>query len=56
MDQPGGKAKREWNAAGCFGFAANHDRLGLDRIDMGSGRHDDRSDPSRADGRDHFGA
>lgn len=38
MDQPAGKAKREWNAAGRFGFAANHDSLCEQRIGMGSGK------------------
>jgi len=37
MDQPAGKAKREWDAAACFGFAANHDRLCLPENQHGSG-------------------
>jgi len=37
MDQPAIKAKREWNAAGRFGFAANHVSLCRQRIEMGSG-------------------
>jgi hypothetical protein len=37
MNQAATKAKREWNKVGGFGFAANHDRLCLHRIDMGSG-------------------
>jgi len=38
MNHAATKAKREWNAARCFGFAANHDRLCIQRIDMGSGK------------------
>ncbi|MDR6833830.1 hypothetical protein J2X44_000635 [Sphingopyxis sp. BE259] len=38
MNQRGDQAKRNWNTVIGFGFAENHDRLCVQRIDMGSGK------------------
>jgi len=38
MNDAGAKAKPKGVRAPGFGFGANHDRLGIQRIEMGSGK------------------